>query len=226
MMTVEEKKIREREKYHYHKHQHRDRLQKWHLLNRQRNFFNICEYHKTHPCIDCGESGIIVLDFDHREGENKLRTISSMKHWSCWDTIKAEIDKCDVRCANCHRRKTARDFNHYRDINRYPAREKVLEYLQEHFCVDCGETDFIILDFDHRIGEKKKNGISALVTAGYCWDTVKKEIDKCDVRCANCHRKKTAVDFKWYKNKQQGIAQSGSESSPWTRVMGVQIPLP
>lgn len=57
-------------------------------------------------------------------------------------------------------------------------------------CVDCGETDPLVLDFDHVIGEKKHN-ISDLARSSYSREKIMEEIDKCEVRCANCHRKIT-----------------------------------
>lgn len=78
-------------------------------------------------------------------------------------------------------------------------RRKVFEYYLEHPCIDCEETDPIVLEFDHRDNTDKYNAISTLVGGGYSWDTIKKEIEKCDVRCANCHRKRTAKQFGWYK---------------------------
>ncbi len=75
---------------------------------------------------------------------------------------------------------------------------KVLEYLQFHPCVDCGETDPVVLQFDHVRGIKKE-AVSRLVRNGNGWDSVSKEIAKCDVRCANCHTRKTAAQFKWGK---------------------------
>ncbi len=63
------------------------------------------EYKKLHPCIDCGESDFIVLDFDHRPGTNKRFTIGGTNYHSL-EVIKEEIAKCDIRCANCHRRIT------------------------------------------------------------------------------------------------------------------------
>ena len=66
------------------------------------------DYKRLHPCVDCGESDIRCLDFDHRDRSQKTNTISMLvlKRWSL-ARIQAEIDKCDVRCANCHRKKTA-----------------------------------------------------------------------------------------------------------------------
>lgn len=62
-----------------------------------------------HPCVDCGEADIVVLDFDHRGDQPKVANISVMaaKGWP-WPRIEAEIAKCDVVCANDHRRRTAR----------------------------------------------------------------------------------------------------------------------
>jgi hypothetical protein len=78
-------------------------------------------------------------------------------------------------------------------------KQKLFEYYLNHPCVDCGESDPIVLELDHVRG-KKNMMISQLVSFGYSWDAVEKEIKKCDVRCANCHRRKTAKDFNWYKN--------------------------
>ena len=75
---------------------------------RRRNQRHIYDFLLQHPCIDCGETDPVVLDFDHRDGVEKLGTISNMA--ICKVSIKrlqAEMDKCDVRCANCHRRRTA-----------------------------------------------------------------------------------------------------------------------
>jgi hypothetical protein len=56
--------------------------------------------------------------------------------------------------------------------------------------VDCGETDPDVLDFDHVRG-KKVCGISRMVGRGYRLWRIKAEIDKCEVRCANDHRRIT-----------------------------------
>ncbi len=53
--------------------------------------------------------------------------------------------------------------------------------------MDCGETNPLVLDFDHVIGEKIMN-ISDMSRTSYSRETLMNEIDKCEVRCANCHR--------------------------------------
>jgi hypothetical protein len=79
------------------------------------NYF-IVQYLLVHPCIDCGESDIRCLDFDHVRGE-KFKNISLMKGQTySLDNIKSEIEKCEVRCANCHRKKTCTDQNWYKNI--------------------------------------------------------------------------------------------------------------
>lgn len=67
------------------------------FVNRVKSMFN---------CVDCGEENPVVLDFDHVRGE-KRGNISDMARWSySVETIKKEIRKCEIRCANCHRKKT------------------------------------------------------------------------------------------------------------------------
>ncbi len=72
------------------------------------------EYLLTHTCIDCGESDWVVLEFDHCRGKKKLAIASMIHRNYSWKIIMKEIKKCDVRCANCHRKKTAKQRNHYR----------------------------------------------------------------------------------------------------------------
>lgn len=60
---------------------------------------------KDMPCMDCGHRyHYAVMDFDHREGADKKFTLA--KFPSSLERVKAEIAKCDVVCANCHRMRT------------------------------------------------------------------------------------------------------------------------
>jgi len=77
----------------------------------------VYEYLRTHPCVDCGERDPIVLEFDHRTDELKVESVCILvSHNFSWSKIQAEIEKCDVRCANCHRRKTANRFGYKRFV--------------------------------------------------------------------------------------------------------------
>jgi hypothetical protein len=66
------------------------------------------------------------------------------------------------------------------------ARKYVWSYLSTHPCVDCNETDPIVLSFDHVRGTKKMN-LSQMVNQGYSIEVIQTEINKCQVRCMNCH---------------------------------------
>jgi hypothetical protein len=76
----------------------------------------------------------------------------------------------------------------------------VLRYLYSNPCVDCGWDDPVVLDFDHmeHLGTKTAN-ISNLINSNHSLETLKKEMAKCVIRCANCHRKKTARDNNSYR---------------------------
>jgi len=54
-------------------------------------------------------------------------------------------------------------------------------------CADCGKKfPYYVMDFDHTIGKKLFN-IGFEAKSGR-WSAVIKEIEKCDLVCANCHR--------------------------------------
>jgi hypothetical protein len=56
-------------------------------------------------CIVCGENHPAVLDFHHKNPLEKIDTIANLKWSGCGlETLKKEIDKCDVMCSNCHRK--------------------------------------------------------------------------------------------------------------------------
>lgn len=250
----------------------------------------IDQYLREHPCVDCGCTDITVLEFDHRDPSTKELTVGELARDSEWPRVLREIEKCDVRCANCHRLRTGSQFSwakvvgvvidpdvvrpghagRYASLDRpvqdrllsddtdglrrcsrcgvrkplvaFPFRDlkagarghycrpcrteyrrahyeanrddymtraviearlkredvlvTLLEYLRVHPCVDCGETDIRKLEFDHRDGSGKTMEVTRMV-GRRSWATIQQEIAKCDVRCANCHRKRTALQQAW-----------------------------
>lgn len=90
-------------------------------------------------------------------------------------------------------------------VTRENYRKIFMEYFI-HGCVDCGENDHRLLEFDHVKGIKKRGrirpteGVGSLVRAGYKWETIEKEIQKCKIRCRNCHHLKTHKQFDYMKN--------------------------
>jgi hypothetical protein len=109
-------------------------------------------------------------------------------------------DGRQARCRDCrrawytantaaHKVNTARRTRTGRD--RYAKR--LFAYLAEHPCVDCGEPDVRLLEFDHLDGSTKLGDVATLVGQLAAWSRIEAEIAKCDVCCANCHRLRTAA---------------------------------
>jgi hypothetical protein len=116
------------------------------------------------------------------------------------DRIQEEIDRCEVVCVNCHRRRSAQRGGSRRlgpgfvPSGTRPLRERNYAFLFEALrsgCVDCEEMDLIVLDFDHR--DDKNANVSVLARRECSLATLQREIDLCDIRCANCHRRRTAA---------------------------------
>jgi hypothetical protein len=107
----------------------------------------------------------------------------------------------------------------YRDRNRL----FVLDYLLGHPCVDCGERDPVVLDFDHVRGVKKA-GVCFLANIGTAsLETLRAEIEKCEVRCANCHRRKTAIQFDW-KSKRKRIFRRAKQGKRKSQMLALDFP--
>ena len=96
-----------------------------------------------------------------------------------------------------HRKAQVTRTNSRRAERRGYARRKIYELLKSSACVDCDEKHPACLEFDHVRGEKKM-AVSSLVKHGYSWKSIQAEIEKCEIRCANCHRKRTTQDQGWY----------------------------
>jgi hypothetical protein len=257
------------------------RMKKYRIENRAL----LIAYLLTHPCVDCGRADPVMLDFDHRDPAEKKGNVTELALRKPWRLVLLEIAKCDVRCANCHLRRTARQFGwrkvsavvptdgawlarqlpvaelvlsverdveskmcsscglqrpvdefpvknqktgrrgtwcrqcrsaygkrHYQENrDRYCARVRgprresrgrywawVMNYLTSHPCVDCGEADPVVLQFDHRDGSEKVDDVGTMLNRA-SWKALLSEIAKCDVRCANCHRVRTAQQNDWAK---------------------------
>jgi len=79
----------------------------------KRNKEALWNYLSTNPCVDCGITDPRVLEFDHKDESTKAYNVSEMFGLG-WSTIMKEIEKCDVRCANCHRIRTQEQFGTWR----------------------------------------------------------------------------------------------------------------
>lgn len=157
-------------------------------------------------CADCDERDPVVLEFDHLT-KPRDRVSVLVARGAPLARIDEEISLCEVVCVNCHRRRTARRSPSWRtglanETRRGPARARNLavmaEELRKDGCVDCGERDVVVLDFDHE-GVKTAT-ISAMARSEVSVTRLKAEIAECVVRCANCHRRKTARERRYYRH--------------------------
>lgn len=80
-------------------------------------------------------------------------------------------------------------------------KENLIDFLKDKKCIDCGEDDIRTLEFDHIDPVSKHRAVSELVVNSYSWKSILIEIEKCEIRCANCHRKKTVMQFETYRSK-------------------------
>lgn len=115
-------------------------------------------------------------------------------------------------CKECNRlqRKKNYEANRERDKqytrkNRWRIRATALKFVIQYVadrggCCKCGETDFSCIDFNHLDRTTKTHNVSEMVAGGYSVYSIAAELDKCEILCANCHRKFTATQMDWYKN--------------------------
>ena len=189
-------------------------------LTKTQNRERLRDFFRNAKCMDCGIRDFAVLELDHRDPRHKRDDVSNLVRQShCWTTIAKEIAKCDVVCANCHRKRTARSFDwrklfgleelvlpvlpkrgtvgyerikNARNVlrRRHRSRSHLMAYLLKHPCALCGEADPVVLDFDHL--RDKVWEVTNLARYGG-WSRLLAEIEKCRVLCANCHRRQTAL---------------------------------
>jgi hypothetical protein len=76
----------------------------------RRNRIFLRNYLASRPCVDCGESDAIVLEFDHVRGSKSFNVSRGASDGMSIRKLSAEIKKCDVRCANCHKRRHKGEF--------------------------------------------------------------------------------------------------------------------
>ena len=244
------------------------------------------QYLSCHPCVDCQEPDPVVLEFDH-VGDKRADVSQMISNAYAWSTVELEIARCEVRCVNCHLRKTAREIGIYdqkqsfmrvaigeslfpylvteavasnqrrcsrcgltKSLDEFSMRDRetgerqpwcracmaeykrnwyvrnrdhqlervrtnyertrrenqdrAWDYLGQHGCVDRGEPDPVVLQFDH-LGHKRKD-VSYMLRSGFTWANIQIEIAKCEVRCGNCHRRKTARESGLYDRKRAFVS--------------------
>ena len=166
-------------------------------------------------CMDCGEEDSRVLEFDHVRGVKKAGVAQLVYSGYSNKSLQSEIDKCDLVCLNCHLLRTTdrmvvkgvfldrvlgkmKDLvefgiDNYLESTSRTVKTAVIKLTKfSSYCMDCAEDRPRILEFDHVFGNK---------LGEVSWDLecdtsvsvldLLQEIDKCEVVCRNCHKKRT-----------------------------------
>lgn len=139
-------------------------------------------------------------------GQKRCTTCHELRPLSDFNLRRSAPDGRQARCRSCSREwYVLNRAEHKRRVVernrrvRAEHRERLTTYLLEHPCVDCGEADVRVLDLDHEDPAQKSEAVGRLVTLALPWATVLAEIEKCSVRCANCHRRRTADAWAWWR---------------------------
>lgn len=109
------------------------------------------------------------------------------------------------KCKSCMKRR-GRRYYHKNKKRQLPlaiartrkARKTKRNYinkLKDRPCADCGvKHPHYVMDFDHRIEGDKIVDVAQAVQKNWSLERIKKEVAKCDIVCANCHRIRTYKD--------------------------------
>ena len=90
----------------------------------------LAEYYSENPCVDCGETDITVLDFDHLLEKN-FGINNAIRDTIPVERIKAELEQGEVRCSNCHRKVTAERTRNWRWRFKNGFNIENLDYTEE-----------------------------------------------------------------------------------------------
>ena len=141
---------------------------------------------------------------------------------------RAAFDGLQSRCRTCSRNWYVRNREpHMANVRarneraRTANKERMGVYLLAHPCVDCGETDVRCLDFDHRDASRKRANVGKLLADAQSWRRISAEIDECDVRCANCHRRVTSERAAWWREVVQVEAAAARRTASVARLARV-----
>jgi hypothetical protein len=199
--------------------------QRWHYRNRDWNTQRtlnrrrrLREWLRTHKsslgCSTCEVDDPACLDFHHVRGEKERAVTGMVTYGYAAADIHAELQKCRVLCANCHR--TAHldeltvpepldfemplsDVEGVLGIGEAVSPEASLTkrerlqawtaaYRHHHDCRRCGEAEPRRLQFHHPDPDEKIDGVGRMIADSAPETDVIAEVERCVLLCANCHR--------------------------------------
>jgi len=155
--------------------------------------------------------------------EKRCVTCTLIKPLDAFNRRATSTDGKQARCRDCakawyvlNRESQIRNVGIRNRRYRAEQRLLVIAYLAEHPCVDCGEDDLRCLEFDHDDPSSKSFMISQAIGV-FSWARILTEIAKCSVRCASCHRIRTAVQHSWWSTRLEPQESGPPSLLGWRR---------
>ena len=97
-------KQKEYQQKHHQRTKKKKRKQQNQLKDKRQHFVLEEMQRRGGKCAKCGFSDIRALDWHHLDPNEKVNSISEMvRDRVSMDKLQAELDKCELICANCHR---------------------------------------------------------------------------------------------------------------------------
>ena len=182
---IDKQKLKERRKKAYDKWISKEENQKKHkngIKERsQKSRQWLDTYKKDKKCEICGQSHISTLDFHHKNPNEKDGLVGDFVRSYSIKRLQEEINKCQILCANCHIKK---QYNLEKEKNKKTSEAK---RILGNKCIKCGEQNSLCLEFHHHNKLEKIDNISNMINTNG-WQTILKELEKCELLCRNCHR--------------------------------------
>jgi len=103
------------------------------------------------------------------------------------DNLQSYCKKCSCSNRVKHFKENIIHEKEVRKLYSQKIKNKFIEYKKTCFCSKCNENRWYVLDF-HHIENNKDYDVADMCQGRASWETIIKEINKCIVLCANCHR--------------------------------------
>lgn len=144
-------------------------------------------------CTNCG----IAKGFDEFYYQSRAK---NQLHAQCKECYKAHRKTYSAE----HYKKYGDAYRARAKIRRMKIRRELqvnlINYLSNKSCAQCKEADIRVLEFDHINPKEKQFNIARAISDGLKWEVIEDEISRCQVLCANCHKKRTASQYNWFKS--------------------------
>jgi len=161
------------------------------------------------PCVECGETDVRILEFDHVNPDEKLCCV-----YRCGsiDSMITESAKCEMRCGRCHirRSKQQRNYGSASSPGQIYVNNKKIQIGGCVFCTWFDPDLLEALQFDHIDPATKTYNVSALARDG---DIAKIDIEiaLCRLLCIHCHKLHTIDQRDYYLYRDQPSSKCREE---------------